>query len=85
MIEMSLQRDILIIKVEEIPSNMDKLHLDLMLKRELSGSAQKPIHATISKINNDVFVKYAYNDFKGKKDNNWIKFNIFLLCLLLSF
>ena len=57
MIEMKMKGNILLIKINEYPLNKEKIHLDFTINGELNGIDEKPIHATIFKRNNDIFIE----------------------------
>ena len=57
MIEMNMQGDILLVKIKEFPSNLDKVYLDFTIQGELDGKNEKPVHASIFKCNNEVFIE----------------------------
>lgn len=57
MIEMNMQGDILLVKIKEFPSNLDKVYLDFTIQGELDGKNEKPVHASIFKYNNEVFIE----------------------------
>ena len=57
MIDLCLQKDILIVKIKKKSSKFGKLYLDIMMEGEFNDSKEKPIHLTIFKQDNDVFVE----------------------------
>ena len=54
---MNMQGDILLVKIKEFPSNLDKVYLDFTIQGELDGKNEKPVHASIFKYNNEVFIE----------------------------
>ncbi len=57
MIDLCLQKDILIVKIKKKSSKLGKLYLDIMMEGEFDDYKEKPIHLAIFKQDNDVFVE----------------------------
>ncbi|MBN1215607.1 MAG: hypothetical protein JXA99_09240 [Candidatus Lokiarchaeota archaeon] len=57
MIDLCLQKDILIVKIKKKASKLGKLYLDIMMEGESNDSKGKSIHLAIFKQDNDVFLE----------------------------